>query len=305
MRADFGPRSTGTTDRGPRDLARSWAQSFGFPGAPPSATELPQVAQFLATVENPNLVRSEFRKYLTNQLIERHRRLVPGLDSKATPDDLLAAVAAAWWTQDPPNPYALLAALPCPIYITTNPDNLLPAALRAVGKTPQVELCRWLEDERWPPLLKDKDRDPPTVDRPLVYHLFGSLVLPFSLVLKEDDYFDYLVGVTRLREWIPAAVRAALTDGALLFLGFHLDDWGFRVLFRSIIGPSAPSRQEQHPHVAVQLDSRSADPPEPAALRRYLQSYFESADVTIYWGRVGQFLQDFQANWQRYQAEEA
>ena len=32
---------------------------------------------------------------------------------------------------------------------------------------------------------------------PLVYHLHGRLNNPTALVLKEDDYFDYLIGFSR------------------------------------------------------------------------------------------------------------
>ncbi|HMA37651.1 MAG TPA: effector-associated domain EAD1-containing protein [Chloroflexia bacterium] len=288
-----------------RDLARRWAETFRFPLGPRVPEDLPQVAQFLATVESPNTLRQEFRKYLVEELITRHGTQVPGLDRTAAPDDLLRAVAAARWLQNPADPFRVLAALPCPLYITANLDNLLAEALRAAGKAPEVELCRWLDDDRWPPSIYDREPDyQPTVARPLVYHLFGRLPLPFSLVLKEDDYFEYLVGVTRLARLVPTAVRAALSDSALLFLGFQLDDWGFRVLFRSIIRQGVPGRRGQYTHVAVQIDPTTANTPEAAGARRYLQSYFESADVTIYWGRVEQFLSEFQAHWTRYQAGE-
>lgn len=288
----------------PREMARRWAASYNFPLAPTAQEDLPQVAQYLATIENANTVRSEFRKYLTAELRRRHSNLIPNTDHLASLDDLLYDVAAVEWSRDPATPYQLLAALPFPIYITTNPDNLLVAALRAAGRTPEVELCRWVEDERWPPSLKDREPDyEPTPDRPLVYHLFGRLHLPFSLVLKEDDYFDYLVGVTRLNRYIPSAVRAALTDSGLLFLGFHLDDWSFRVLFRSILSQGTPDRRAQYTHVAVQIDPQDAAGPDATAVRRYLENYFEHAAVTVYWGRVEQFLCDFQANWVRYEAE--
>jgi hypothetical protein len=218
---------------------------------------------------------------------------------------LLRAVAAARWARNPADPFRVLAALPCPIYITANPDNLLSEALRAAGKAPQVELCRWLDDDRWPISIYDTEPEyQPSVARPLVYHLFGRLPLPFSLVLKEDDYFDYLVGVTRLARLVPSAVRAALADSALLFLGFQMDNWSFRVLFRSLARQSAPGRRGQYTHVAVQLDPATTPQPDATGARRYVQSYFEAADATIYWGPVEQFLADFAAHWTRFQRGE-
>ena len=47
----------------------------------------------------------------------------------------------------------------------------------------------------------------PPPERPLVYHLFGRLSEPDSLVITEDDYFDYLIGVTSRNDLIPGVVR--------------------------------------------------------------------------------------------------
>ena len=63
-------------------------------------------------------------------------------------------------------------------------------------------------------------------------------------MLTEDDYFDFLIGVTANKDLIPKPVRRALADSALLFLGFQLDDWDFRVLFRSIAGQEGARRRQ-------------------------------------------------------------
>ena len=49
------------------------------------------------------------------------------------------------------SPYGVLASMPIPLYVTTQPWNLLAEALQAKGKDPQVESCRWkrLEDDSW------------------------------------------------------------------------------------------------------------------------------------------------------------
>ncbi len=50
----------------------------------------------------------------------------------------------------------------------------------------------------------DRDRTyRPDDQRPLVYHLFGHLARRRSLVLTEDDYFDFLIGVTRDKDLVP------------------------------------------------------------------------------------------------------
>jgi len=285
-----------------REMARRWAQTYRFPMATANQDDLPQVAQFVATMEKANTVRLEFRKYLTGELQRRYPNVLPETVGSASLDDLLRRVASTRWEQNPNDSYRILAALPFPVYITTNIDNLLGEALKAAGKDPQIELCHWRDDVPWPPSVYDTNLQyQPTVEKPLVYHLFGRLTLPVSLVLKEDDYFDYLVGVTRNSRLVPSVVRAALADSALVFIGFQMDDWGFRVLFRSIIGQGAPARRGDYTHVAVQLDPDAKRVAEIEGARRYLQNYFQTADVSIYWGPVERFLSEFQREWTRYQ----
>ena len=98
---------------------------------------------------------------------------------------------------------------------------------------------------RLPSIYNEEPDYRPSAERPLVYHLFGRLSVPKSVVLTEDDYFDFLIGVTTNNDLIPAVVRRALADTALLFLGFNLDEWDFRVLFPQHYEPGGqrPPRQ--------------------------------------------------------------
>ena len=54
-------------------------------------------------------------------------------------------------------------------------------------------------------------------------------------MLREDEYFEFLRTTGRDPDAIPAVVRSAFADSALLFLGFRMEDWDFRVLFHSIM----------------------------------------------------------------------
>ena len=86
------------------------------------------------------------------------------------------------------------------------------------------------------------------------------------MVLTEDDYFDYLIGVTRNRELIPPAVRRALADTALLFLGFRPGRLG---LPRAVPQHHEPggrrSLRSGYAHVAVQIDPEEGRIPGPGA----------------------------------------
>ena len=120
----------------------------------------------------------------------------------------------------------------------------------------------------------------------------------YSVVLTEDDYFKYLIGVTRDKDLIPGVVRRALADTALLFLGFRMDDWDFRVLFNSLMTQEGRSRRSRYAHVAAQIDPEEGRIQEPERARRYLESYFQDADISIYWGSVEDFVQELNRRWE-------
>jgi hypothetical protein len=116
-------------------------------------------------------------------------------------------------------------------------------------------------------------------------------------VLTQDDYFDYLIGVTRNRSDVPAVVETALSANLLLFLGFQIDDWSFRVLLRSIVGLPGSSLGQKYAHVAVQLDPEGERTSDPKAARRYLEQYFGKTAISIYWGRTEDFVRELRDQW--------
>ena len=82
----------------------------------------------------------------------------------------------------------------------------------------------------------------------------------------------------------------ALADTALLFLGFKLDEWSFRVLFRSIMNQEGGGRRARYAHVAAQIDPEEGRILEPERARRYLETYFQGSRMSIYWGSVEDFV---------------
>jgi hypothetical protein len=187
-------------------------------------------------------------------------------------------------------PHKVLAGLDLPIYLTTNPDNLLGDALVEAGKKPHVLLCP-RSDQRDESAEENPDYRP-SVEEPLVYHLFGHLRDPDSVVLTQDDYFDYLIDITRNNEIIPKSVRANLANTALLFLGFQMSDWDFRVFFRSIMSQEGRGRRKRFSHVAVQIDPEQERIVDPERARRYLERYFLDTQINIFWGSAEDFLRE-------------
>jgi hypothetical protein len=211
------------------------------------------------------------------------------------------AQAAA--TLVPDEPYSLLARLPFPVYISTNYDDLMVRALKERDKAPQRELCQWNT------LLEHQDSifdtEPgfePTEERPIVFHLHGHVDIPQSLVLTEDDYLDFLVRVSREQDLIPPRIQRAFRETSLLFLGYRLADWDFRVLFRSLAGYLEKSIQQVH--VSVQLLPVEAEVSDELRreVRAYLNKYFGRLNVKVYWGTCGDFVRELAKQWEAFNA---
>ncbi len=285
-----------------RAIAQRWAKAFGFPMNASCSESLPQVAQYVAVDQDLNFMREQLVAHLRQEVLRHMDDPLPPDMADASLDELISAAGARYASQHDCEIYRVLAALPLPIYITTNPGNLLGDALRAAGKAPVVEICRWSEDLTTLPSIYDTEPDyRPTPQRPLVYHLFGRLDETESVVLTEDDYFDYLIGVTSNNDLIPPVVRRALTDTALLFLGFNLDEWDFRVLFRSIMQREGRSRRGRYAHIAAQIDPEQGQILEADGARRYLEDYFGDVDISIFWGSVEDFTAELSGRWKKSQ----
>jgi hypothetical protein len=285
-----------------REIAQRWAETYHYPMAPHERESLPQVAQYLTVNQAPGFPFDQLEKYLKKELRDRYSGDLPEnlRQGQATLDQLVQEVGAKWRVRAPMEPHKVLAQLPLPIFINTNKDNLLVTALQEAKKDPQVLICPWNDYGEQAETIYDKEPDyQPTPERPLVYHLFGRFSEPDSVVLTEDDYFKFLIGVTRQNDLIPPVVRRALTDTALLFLGFQLDEWNFRVLFQSIL--SRPSgRRARYAHIAAQIEPEEGRILEPERARQYLETYFSlGADISIYWGSAEDFVKELMQQWSK------
>src|SRR4029453_19370706 len=145
----------------PQDIAQHWAGQYQFPMAPAERESLPTAAQYLAvTAGEYDSPRRELVDHLRRELARRHYGGVLPDRLRGQPLDALLTDA---WRQArggrPTAPHPLLAHLPFPIYITTNPDSLLEEALKEAGKDPVRELCQWREDLEPPPSIYDEHPD--------------------------------------------------------------------------------------------------------------------------------------------------
>jgi hypothetical protein len=138
----------------------------------------------------------------------------------------------------------------------------------------------------------------PTRETPLVYNLFGRLNDPDNVTITEDDYFDFLISigeeknVARKKRRIPDSVYGALTKSSLLFLGFRVHQWDFRVLFRTLMSLEGRRLLSGNTHVAVQIDPDDDYIMDPKRAKMYLENLFKftGPDVSIFWGSPEDFL---------------
>jgi hypothetical protein len=135
-----------------------------------------------------------------------------------------------------------LARLPFHLIVTTNYDNLMERALDHVG----VEYRRIIQpiggfDEKTRRDLNDELAD--WGDRLILYKIHGSLLHSGAdpsteeVLVTEEDYIRYLTIANVQGRGVPNIVAGMLTASTILFLGYSLEDWDFRTIFKSLIEP--------------------------------------------------------------------
>ena len=215
-------------------FALALAEKAGYPGA--MSDPLTKIAQYMEEIPAD-------RNYLLTTVYERFFQTIqPGYKSALT--EFLAHIP--------------VAAMPR-LIITTNYDVLVERTLEERGlsylaishimKGPKsgrllcyrnlrdvlastnVQTLRQTEDYL---LEADTDGSQPV----LIYKMHGSAwlrcggALMDSVVLTENDYIDFFA--QDLLNRIPTRILEYLRTSRLLFLGYALEDWNFRVLLRKV-----------------------------------------------------------------------
>jgi hypothetical protein len=255
------------------EIAQEWAEDHGFPLE--DHKDLARVAQFVAVKRGSMRPKYEIK--------ERFEKVAPPNFS------------------EPDEPHSVLADLPLPVYITTNYDDFMVKALKSQNKTPEQELCRWNRVVRdYPSIFEEEPGFDPDDQHPVVFHLHGHIGVPASLVLTEDDYLDFLVGISEDQDLIPPRIQRAFRETSLLFLGYRLADWDFRVLFRSLVGYLEKSVSQDHVSVQLVPVGAEASDEQKREVQDYLDQYFEKLNVRVYWGTCREFARELRRQWEAF-----
>jgi TIR domain/SIR2-like domain len=123
-----------------------------------------------------------------------------------------------------------LAALPFRLIVNTSPGFSAERAFTNVKDQTYVDFY----DRTAPARTYLPD---PTADAPVIYGLYGSLRQPSSMILSENDRFDFLISIIAEDPPLPQKLTSALCDPrqSFLFLGFNLAQWQLRMLMHVVL----------------------------------------------------------------------
>ena len=131
-----------------------------------------------------------------------------------------------------PGPLHLgLARCPFSVVLTTCHDDLFEQALVENRKIPS----RYWYHYRGEPRDNKELAGTPDPTNPALYHLFGAVDEPNSLVLTENDLLDFVIRVVSGRPKLPDSLRSALRNKTFIFFGFGIRHWYLRVLLKLIV----------------------------------------------------------------------
>ncbi len=290
-------------------LARLWSKSISYPL--PDKHDLAHVAQFNRVVSRDNRqAKEQYLAFLKQMLLDSAKvkgappARVEELHSGLSEYTFSYMVQELGYLEDE-NPLRVLARLPLPIYVTTSYHDFLERAILSEGRRPRTQVC--FGSGEIPIVAPEHATDYnliPTPENPLVYHLFGLERYPSTLVISEDDYLDFLVRVSQdtasSSPIIPLYLRGPLASSSLILLGFRLQDWDFRVLFRGIIH-SRPNSQGWV-NLIIQLSPEEQyERVDEDRVRAYLKDYFSPANFLVEWGTGEVILKRIWQEWRKWQ----
>jgi hypothetical protein len=148
-----------------------------------------------------------------------------------------------------------LARLPFRLIVTTNYDRLLERALYEETNVEPVVIAQPTrgfdakQQREWRRRLAGLVPDNPSPrgkDEPvIVYKIHGTFGDDdVDLVISEEDYIEFLsVAGPESERSMPRLIRQLIVDSNLLFLGYALEDWNFRALYKGLVEQLPPHKQ--------------------------------------------------------------
>lgn len=301
-----------------QQLTKKWAEKIEYPMS--DNHNLARVAQYRQVESGfPEGARIEYIRFLIERLLKLNETDVGYKDTVSRIrkhsqtllfSDVVHQLDYPRFQQGVEDPLRLLAKLPLKIYVTTSYSNFLERALMAEDKTPRTQLCFCktgksnIKTEHLP------DRDfKPTSTNPAVVHLYGLEDYTNTLTLSEDDYMNFLMNAVEeinSQEYYPSYLRGALPESSLILLGYHMQDWDFRTLFRfgSKVRKIESVDDEITPSIAIQFKPSLEKKEIEARSLQYLEKYFAKRNFRVKWIGAEDFVYELWDTWNKYIQDE-
>lgn len=288
-------------------LTKMWSETDDVHYPLTDGHDLARVAQYHQVQEELPVAKGNYLGFRKSKILEINREITNNIrqldDSKRFSEivDQLGYASKIFKDNDPLDK---LAEVPFLNYVTTGYHDFIERALVKAGKIPVTQYVRLddtqniitapILDQDWnilsEPILDDGNKilvnvpDPVGIsDRyPVVYHLFGLEKEPESLVLSEDDHVRLLIAVITALSTVntnsesqksaqtqrfPMGLRNAISGNNLILLGYQLQNWDFRILFRLLL----ELRSQQKTSIFLQIPPRQ----NAATLLEYITQYFD------------------------------
>jgi hypothetical protein len=305
------PRSRSTDEQltAFQQLTREWADSIQYPL--PDDSNLARVAQYFQIHKKHNdvsLAKREYLNFLKAYLLDPEKPDKVALQKLDQTFSHIVAELGYPTFQEGKDTLRQLAELPLPIYITTSYFDFLERALELAGKHPRTQVCSWSGGKAKGEHLPDPNFEPSS-DKPVVYHLFGLENYPTTLVLSEDDYMNWQISVAEELSQqntnttvpsIPLRLREVLADkeSQLMILGYSLQDWEFRVLFRFIW--RFRKDEDLRRSTVIQLKPRPKNTEYEQNALGYLKQYFDIKRSNVKWTTAETYIHRLSEEYDKY-----
>jgi hypothetical protein len=176
-------------------------------------------------------------------------------------------------TREPSKLLHTLARMPLRLVVTTNYDRLMERALAATAKPPPLVVTQRIggfspreQRELQTRLAGSNDL--------VLYKIHGSFTddpgaSASPVIVSEEDYIEFLIVAGVKNVGVPKLISEKLVDSVLLFLGYGLEDWDFRTIYKVLI-ERLPSREQRRSFAIQRRPSR------------FWEQFWDRKNVTVY-----------------------
>ena len=179
-----------------------------------------------------------------------------------------------------------LAALPFPLVVNTSPGFTVFDAF--AGAKPRTRKEYYNLNAPGATMMPE-----PTRDEPVIYHLYGVFEQPESMILSDSDRLDFVIAVASGNPPLPRNLLSQMQDidRTLLFLGFDLADWQFRILLHVL----ARNVSRRYKSFAFDLDADPVDPATEDFYRRSRKIHFFRGELPLFTRELRRRVQELGA----------